>query len=622
MTHHYARTCALMLAAGLCFGSVSTMPVEARTYQGSVSYTREMRAADYNFQTGKYKAAEAQYAALLKKYPGSASIRGGLAAAQAELYKLDAAEKNAREALRKEPKNAMANMAMGVIYRNRTASLDMEYRGRRQELLSMSARHLEQAVATDGRSPEIHNQLGTTYRFQGRFDEASREFSKALELDPKYAEAMVNQGAMKIQQGDVESAKSLLNKAIRLNSKNYSAHFRLGEAYLAQGNAHEALKSLNTALTLDPGNAAILTAMAQANDMQGNNAGAVANYRKAIQSNPQYMPAYMGIANLFDSRGDGEMAMAELKSALNVNPEFSAGRNQLGRLALTVDKPDQALRYYKESLQRDPNDAEALQGVTQALAMITQRTADTSQTLGSESDLATAEKTIEEALQLNPNDLRLHLAYLRISQLAGKPAASEQELQKIVAMPPQNESQEMVQGEAYLALGRYAEADAVFERLMQRNANNESGLLLIGDTLKMNGDLVRARDAYEMVLQNEPDNLKAQRAVQRIDAAQAESQKTLRLAQALNNWRQKKSAVDYYEESLAKNPRQPDARLALAKLYERYDEYLKAAQSYQHYLGLVPDLKPKDRERYEKKISHLRELAAKQDVQKPAGSNP
>lgn len=614
MNQSMTRACAVVLAASLWLGAVSGMPAEARTYRGGVTYTREMRAADYNFQTGKYQAAEAQYTSLLKRYPNDPTIRGGLAAAQAELYKLDAAEKNAQEALRKDPGNAMANMAQGIIYRNRTASLDMEYRGRRHELLNLSARHLEAAARKDPSSPEIHNQLGTTYRFQNRYDEAGREFAKALELDPQYAEAMVNQGIIKTQQGDVEGAKALLNRAITLNSKNHSAHFRLGEAHLASGDPHAALKSLNTALSLDNNNAAILTAIAQANDMQGNNAGAVANYRKAIAANPQYMPAYMGISNLFDSRGDGELAMAELKSALNVNPEYNAGRNQLGRLALTVDKPDQALRYYKESLQRDPNDAEALQGISQALTMITQKTAETSQTLGNESELASAEQTIQEALQLNPNDLRLHLAHLRISRLAGKPDASEQDLRTIVSAPPQSESHEMIQGEAYLALGRYAEADAVFDRLMQRNANDPDRLMLIGDTLKMNGDLYSARDAYEMVLQSDSTNLKAERAIQRIDKAHAESEKTLRLAKALNNWRQKKSAVDYYEEALAQNPRQPEARLALAKLYERYDEYTKAAQSYEHYLGLMPDMEPKKRERYQKKIFHLRDLAQKQGV--------
>ena len=60
--------------------------------------------------------------------------------------------------------------------------------------------------------------------------------------------------------------------------------------------------------------------------------------------------------------------------------------------------------------------------------------------------------------------------------------------------------------------------------------------------------------------------------------------------------------------------RQPEARLALARLYERYREYNKAAVSYQHYLGLMPNLPEKDKQHYQRKITRLQELAAQQQA--------
>lgn len=609
----YLFTVAFSLSLCLVHPLFSSPADAARTYRVGTTYSKEFRLADQFLQTGRYDQAEKQYLTLLKKNPKNSAARSGLALAQAELYKLDAAEKNAKEALAQNSKNAMAHAALGIIARNRTASLDMFYRGQREQGLAQSAQSLETASRIEPKSPEIHNQLGVTYRFQGRYQDAFREFEQALKLDPDFSEALLNQGISKLDQGDVSGAKSVYTRAIKLNSKNHMAHYRLGEALLKQGDPHQALNSFNTALALNPNNASILAKMAEAYDAQGNTSAAVTTYRKAMHANPSYMPAYVGIANLYDSRGDGELAMAELKSALNVNPKFNQARNQLGRLALVVDKPDQALQYYKESLQQNPNDPEALQGLSQTLTLIAQKTSSNSQALGVESDLVSAEQAIQEALRINPNDMRLHLASLRISQLAGKPQASQAELQQIAAYPARHDSEKMIQGEALLALGRYSEADQVFTGLMNQSRQSADKLLIIGDTLKANGDLQRARQAYQMASQAEPGNLKAERGIQRIEKAEAEAQKTYRLAKALNNWRQRESSVDYYEETLSQNPRQPEARLALAKLYEKYRQYDKAILSYQFYLGLRPDMPEKEKQSILKKISKLETLANKSE---------
>lgn len=613
-----------LLAAGIPAMGGLAAEAASRVYKAGTSYTREMRNSDGYLQTGKYQAAEARYASILKSNPNNTAARAALSNAQAELFKLDAAEKNANQVLAKNPKNSAAHLTKGIVFRNRTASLDMTYRSKRDELLAKSVSELQQAISHDSRSPEAHNQLGVTYRFMGRNNEAQAEFQKALDIDPHFSEAMLNEGIMRLGAGDVNGAKSQFEQAIKQNSKNYMAHYRLGEAYLQGGDPHMALKSLNTALSLDRGNAAVMSKMADAYQAQGNTSAAIANYRKAIQASPSFMPAYVAISDIFDGRGDGELAMAELRSAVNVNPNFSAGRNRLGRIALTVDKPDQALQYYKESLKQNPNDSDAINGISQALTVIAQKQANWSQTMGADSDLVNAEQSIQEALRMNPGDMRLHLANLRISQLAGKPSLSEAEMNNLVGMTPRNDAEAMVQGEAYLGLGRYQEADQVFSGLMQRAASDPDKLLVIGDTLKVNGDLPRAKDAYRAALTAEPGNLKAQRGIDRIEKAESESMKTLRTAKALNTWRRsgKESSVDFYEDTLSQNPRQPEARLELSKLYEKTREYDKAARSYQFYLGLRPDMPEKERQGYVKKIAKLQEKAQETALRQSGSPQP
>lgn len=589
------------------------LPVSAaqKVYRGSTSIVRQLRQANQWLQTGKFREAETTYTALLQVDPNNIEARGGLAVAQAELYKLDAAEKNARTILQKDPKNAMAHMVLGVVSRNRTASQDMTYRSQRERLLSDSARELERSIQLDPDSPEVQNQLGVTYRMQQRYSEAERQFQKALEMDPQFSEALLNQGIMRFEQGDMTAAKTAYQKAIQLNSKNHMAHYRLGEVLVQQGDLHGGLRSLNTALSLDQGNAAIMSKMAEAYGRQNNRASAVAFYRKSMLSNPQYMPAYTGLANLFSNRGDDEMAMAELKSALNINPNFYTAKIHLGYLALSADKPDQALQYFREAMAQNPQDSEVLKGFSQAMTVVAAKQANWAQSMGQESDLTDAEQAVQEALRYSPNDLRLHLASLRLSQLAGKPAQSQAELQEIISRPAISETDTLIRGEALFALGRYGESDQIYKDIITSSRMQPEKLVVLGDTLKSNGDLDRAKDAYAMVAIADPSNVKAKRGLQRVETAYAESLKSFRLAKALNNRSQKESAIDYYEETLSQNPRQPEARLALAVLYEKVKNYPRAIQSYQFYMSLKPDMLPKEKQSLDKKLHKLEALSLK-----------
>lgn len=616
----YYLSMGLLLATGIALtpllpGDLSSWSASdaasRQVYHGSTAYVRQMRAADRLIQTGRLPEAETKYTDLLKKNPGNRDVRSRLALVQAGLYKLDASEKNARQVLSADPNHAMARVALGVAYRNRTASHDMTYKSRKEALLADSLKELEQAVNLDPGSPEALNQLGVTYRFLGRSQEAEQAFQKALDADGQYAEALLNQGILKMEQGQYGEAKSLYQKAIQQNSKNESAHYRLGEALLKEGSLHQAIQSLNTALSLNRGNASVMAKLAEAYAQQGNNSAAIGYYRKAILTNPGFMPAYTGLAQIHDLRGDGELAMSELRSALEINPTYNPGRLQLGRLAMTVDKPEQALEAFRESLMLDPSNAEALQGLSQALTMVAQQQLSSAQLTGFESDLVSAEETLTQALKYNPNDLRLHLAKLRISQLSGKPGLTPQEYQTLLNTPAQNDTERLIQGEALLALGRFQESDQVFHQLMEAARGDTTKLLTLADILKTHGDLDRARDAYLKVARIEPDNLKAQRGLQRVEAAREESEKTARLASALNNWRQKESSVDFYEETLRQNPRQPEARLALARLYEKAKDYAKAARSYRYYLGMTPELSEKEYRHFSKKISKLQEKADK-----------
>lgn len=62
--------------------------------------------------------------------------------------------------------------------------------------LEVAEETLKAALARNRDQPVAYNQLGMIYRLQGRFREAEQAYSRAVEIDPGYANAHLNLGVL------------------------------------------------------------------------------------------------------------------------------------------------------------------------------------------------------------------------------------------------------------------------------------------------------------------------------------------------------------------------------------------------------------------------------------------
>ncbi len=80
------------------------------------------------------------------------------------------------------------------------------------------------------------------------------DFSKAIELKPKFAEVYNRRGSAYLSKGDVENAVTDLKKAIELDPDHAEANYNLGVAYFCQYKFDDAIEKYNKALTLKSDN--------------------------------------------------------------------------------------------------------------------------------------------------------------------------------------------------------------------------------------------------------------------------------------------------------------------------------------------------------------------------------
>lgn len=97
--------------------------------------------------------------------------------------------------------------------------------------------------------------LGYVLYAQGKSAEAVEALTKALEIDPRNANAMNSLGFVCAEERlDLSRGIQLCRQAVELNPRNAAYHDSLGWAYYRAGNLSEAKSSLRRALDLAPGN--------------------------------------------------------------------------------------------------------------------------------------------------------------------------------------------------------------------------------------------------------------------------------------------------------------------------------------------------------------------------------
>jgi len=124
---------------------------------------------------------------------------------------------------------------------------------------------IEDVVATGRAFADAHHLLGISYSLVGQFEKALEELDEALDLNPRYVEALVHRALVLNQLGREEEADAALRRAGEVGSdsqrgfaghvaaKLANHHASLGDAYVEAGGLAEGISQYQAALSLGPG---------------------------------------------------------------------------------------------------------------------------------------------------------------------------------------------------------------------------------------------------------------------------------------------------------------------------------------------------------------------------------
>jgi tetratricopeptide (TPR) repeat protein len=162
---------------------------------------------------------------------------------------------------------------------------------------------------------------GNEHYFKDEFKQAIECYDKALEIDPKNADAWNNKGGALGSLGKHEEAIEYYDKALKIDPKNAMAWTNKGWSLSNLGRYEEAIEYLDKALEIDPG-----YAFAWSN--KGADLGALGRYEeaieyldKALEIDPGYAYAWYNKACYKVKKGDIDNGLLDLKKAIEIDKE-------------------------------------------------------------------------------------------------------------------------------------------------------------------------------------------------------------------------------------------------------------------------------------------------------------
>jgi arylsulfatase A-like enzyme/tetratricopeptide (TPR) repeat protein len=191
---------------------------------------------------------------------------------------------------------------------------------------------LEQALAINPRSYDVHLFLGDAYRQLGNADRAVGEYEAAGQLNPDVAEPYLSAADIRIDQKDFDGARRMISRAAVADSHSYAVEIAQGRLAEASGQSTDALSAYQRAASAGGADPRPHTLLANLAMRLGRFDLAEHEFRHLLAMNYQPAGGHFGLGMIAQARGDRPTALEHYRRAVILDPAFKEARQALERL--------------------------------------------------------------------------------------------------------------------------------------------------------------------------------------------------------------------------------------------------------------------------------------------------
>ena len=236
----------------------------------------------------------------------------------------------------------------------------IQYQTRRY---AQAQKTLNDLMAKDLASADIHSLLGWCQFRQGQFDEAVRSLQRAVELEPQKEGHQLDLGTILAgRRRKLTAALQVANVAVRRFPDSYQAYQLKGLVEARLAHYQDAVQSYLRAYELNPSAADVNVGLAVAQWGAGLREEALATFEHGLQQfpkDPALLQEFARVLSKMAEQGDREAeirAISLLKTAISADDSYPEPFYQLGSLALAKGNTQEAVELLKRAAELDPKE--------------------------------------------------------------------------------------------------------------------------------------------------------------------------------------------------------------------------------------------------------------------------
>ncbi|MDE2475565.1 MAG: tetratricopeptide repeat protein [Alphaproteobacteria bacterium] len=333
---------------------------------------------------------------------------------------------------------------------------------------------------------------------EGRLREAEQLYQLVLEADPAHFDALFRLGAIRLRQGRFADARQLLLQAIEMRGDFAEVHGLLGSAMTGLRLNEQAISHYEKAIAIKPDYAEAHNNLGYTLHVLGRAKDSIAHFQQALAIKPAYPEAHNNFGNALLALGQFEEAIRQFEAALNLRANYAEAYHNLGNGLLALGRRDEALNQYRKAtaIKSDYADAyyghgktlDALDRTDEAIGQyekalsINPNHIDARIALGNAfhqvAQFEAALAHYDKALAINPLGARISLADAH--QRRGHVEKALTQYGKAQAIDPGHVGAHLGRGDAFLALGKIAEARRAYEAAIALAPSGPAGYLKLG----------------------------------------------------------------------------------------------------------------------------------------------
>lgn len=316
-----------------------------------------MKLAEVLMGSGEIRESRMIYEAVAKENPNFAPSWYWLGRAESAQGDAPGAMRQFQRACELAPSYGAAHYALALAYRKlgdaAQAREHMALYQRNQLVEPSSHDTLLETVNALNNTALTHLKKGASLGADGQIPEAVAEHLRALEMDPKLAQAHANLISLYGKLHQPQDAEKHYRAAIALEPNLAESYYDFGVLQFEQKDYRQAADAFLKTIEIDPHNPEAHNNLAVLLELQGRFDEATRHFRAALEDKPNYRLAHFHLGRLLLARGNRQEAIRQFQQTLSPEDESTPGfMYALAAAYARVGNRQEAIRYGHDAERR------------------------------------------------------------------------------------------------------------------------------------------------------------------------------------------------------------------------------------------------------------------------------